>query len=89
VPLYIRSFWASVTIGYAERMSPPSVHSSLRRGTWAVCIVATILTAAPRRAHHRARYPEGPAHGFVELSDLFGVTIAHGELVQWLENASW
>jgi hypothetical protein len=31
------------------------------------------------------RYPEGPAHGFVELSDSSGATIAHGELVQWLE----
>ena len=61
-------------------------YSSLRRGTWAVCIVATILTAAPADAEPIiVRYPEGPAHGFVELSDLSGVTIAHGELVQWLE----
>ena len=31
------------------------------------------------------RYLKGPAHGFVELSDLSGTSIAHGELVQWLE----
>jgi hypothetical protein len=31
------------------------------------------------------KIPEGPAHGFVELSDASGDVIAHGELVQWLE----
>ena len=32
------------------------------------------------------RFPEGPAHGFVELSDLAtGKTLAHGELIQWIE----
>ena len=30
------------------------------------------------------RYPEGPSHGFVVLSES-GRTIAHGELIQWLE----
>ena len=32
----------------------------------------------------RMRYPEGPSHGFVVLSEA-GRTIAKGELIQWLE----
>lgn len=32
------------------------------------------------------RFPEGPAHGFLTLSDAAsGETLAHGELIQWLE----
>ncbi len=32
------------------------------------------------------RYPEGPAHGFLVLSDDAGTPLGHGELVQWLED---
>lgn len=32
------------------------------------------------------RFPEGPAHGFVDLSDpASGKVLAHGELIQWLD----
>jgi hypothetical protein len=49
-------------------------------------MVGTVLTVTLASAEPiTMRYPEGPAHGFVELSDLSGTTIAHGELVQWLE----
>jgi hypothetical protein len=48
-------------------------------------VVGIVLTAAAYAEPITVRYPEGPAHGFVELSDLSGTTIAHGELVQWLE----
>jgi len=49
-------------------------------------MIGTILTAARAYAEPiTVRFPEGPAHGFVELSDLSGTTIAQGELVQWLE----
>jgi hypothetical protein len=52
----------------------------------ATSIVWFLLIAALAYAEPIAmRYPEGPARGFVELSDSSGTTIAHGELVQWLE----
>jgi hypothetical protein len=52
----------------------------------ALCMIGTILTAALAYAEPiTVRYPEGPTRGFVELSDLSGTTIAHGDLVQWLE----
>lgn len=49
-------------------------------------IVAT--TSAPtslQAASVRMRYPEGPAHGFLVLSDQEGTALARGELLQWLE----
>jgi hypothetical protein len=33
----------------------------------------------------RVRFPEGPAHGFVNISSEDGRSLAHGELEQWLE----
>lgn len=59
--------------------------SSLMRIVGASGIVGTILTALAYAEPIAVRYPEGPAHGFVELSDVSGITIAHGEVVQWLD----
>jgi len=51
-----------------------------------VTAVCTALATAPAAAEPiRMRYPEGPTHGFVVLSDQAGAALAHGELVQWLE----
>jgi hypothetical protein len=52
-----------------------------------VCVVAAIqATPAAFAEAVNVRYPEGPARGFVTLADLSGTTIAHGEVVQWLEH---
>jgi hypothetical protein len=50
----------------------------------AVCAVALCVSTAAA-APVRVRFPEGPAHGFVVLSDAGGKAIAHGEVTQWLE----
>jgi hypothetical protein len=56
---------------------------------WLVAIVfamAVSFWAAPLSAAPvRVQYPEGPAHGYVVLSDLNGKALAHGELTQLLE----
>lgn len=46
-----------------------------------ISLAPTLVSAAPITM----RYPEGPARGFLVLSDLAGSTLAHGELIQWLE----
>jgi hypothetical protein len=49
-------------------------------------MLATLLVARPCSADLvRMRYPEGPAHGYLVMSDESGHPIAHGELIQWLE----
>jgi len=50
-------------------------------------LAAVLLTVPPAAvaAPVAMRYPEGPAHGFVVLSDMAGKVIAYGELVQHLE----
>ena len=50
----------------------------------AVFLTLTLAPAAVA-APVAMRYPEGPAHGFVILSDMAGKVLAHGELVQHLE----
>lgn len=57
-----------------------------------MCLAATVLAIAllppPAVVHAKpikVRYPEGPAHGFMVVSDMAGTVLAHGELVQWLE----
>lgn len=50
--------------------------------------LALLFSAPPRLASAAPitmRFPEGPAHGFVELSDTSGKALAHGELIQWTE----
>jgi hypothetical protein len=48
--------------------------------------VAVLLASAPCGADLvRVRYPEGPAHGYLVMSDETGRPIAHGELIQWIE----
>lgn len=52
-------------------------------------LLGIIATAVPAAADPvRVRYREGPAHGFVRVSDLSGRTIAHGEMTQWLEKGA-
>lgn len=46
-----------------------------------VALLASTATADPIAV----RYPEGPAHGYLVLTDLDDKPLAHGELVQWLE----
>lgn len=44
------------------------------------------LVEAAAAAPVRMRFAEGPAHGFITLSDAAsGKRLAHGELVQWVE----
>jgi len=44
------------------------------------------LAARADAAPVAMRFPEGPAHGFVDLSDpATGKVLAHGELIQWLD----
>jgi hypothetical protein len=47
----------------------------------------TLFAAAGWAASVRMRFPEGPAHGFLVLSDESGAAIANGELIQWLERS--
>ena len=49
----------------------------------AVSIIAATATADPIRV----RFPEGPTHGFVELTDQAGKRVAHGEVQQWREKS--
>jgi len=44
-------------------------------------LVARVVSADPVRV----RYPEGPAHGFLILTDTADKPLAHGERIQWLE----
>lgn len=58
-------------------------------GLRAVAFAATVaVTAVATAAPVRMRYPEGPAHGFVAVTDQSGATIAHGEMLQWLERGA-
>jgi len=60
---------------------------ALRWRTLTVIVGAAALLLSARATPGepvRMRYPEGPSHGFVVLSES-GRTIAHGELIQWLE----
>jgi len=51
-------------------------------GALAVLAASGLADAAPVPM----RFPEGPAHGFVALSDpATDEVLAHGELIQWLE----
>ena len=61
----------------------------LHRICSAATVAAVVLALAPASsaAPVAMRYPEGPAHGFVVLSDLAGKALAYGELVQHLERA--
>lgn len=52
-----------------------------RAAAWSALLVATVASAEPVRV----RYPEGPAHGFLVLTDTGDNPLAHGELIQWLE----
>jgi hypothetical protein len=58
----------------------------LRRAA-ALCAVA-LLASAAAAAPVKVRHPEGPAHGFVVLTDAADKTIAHGEMTQWLEDGT-
>src|SRR5262245_15057535 len=60
---------------------------ALRWRTLTVIVGAAALLLSARAAPGepiRMRYPEGPSHGFLVVSES-GRTIAHGELIQWLE----
>jgi hypothetical protein len=53
----------------------------------AAALAASLLGAAAAPAEPVAvRFREGPSHGFVVLSDTDDKALAHGELVQWLED---
>lgn len=78
--------------GQSHRSSRPRTTCAPRRpaapaarvGAW--ILVAVLLPAVAAAAPVRMRYPEGPAHGFIELRDAAtDETLGHGELVQWLE----
>jgi len=58
------------------------------RSTALLCVslVAIVGVTAAGAEPVRMKYPEGPAHGFIVLSEA-GKPIAHGELIQWLERA--
>jgi hypothetical protein len=52
----------------------------------AVAVAAWVACAAA--APVRVRYREGPAHGFIKLCEVeSGRTIAHGEMLQWMERS--
>jgi hypothetical protein len=58
------------------------------RGVVLVCaaLTATLLPERVGAAPVRMRFPEGPAHGFIALSDAAsGTVLAHGEVIQSLE----
>lgn len=56
------------------------------KSAWlALLMLATLAPATAPAEPSRMRYPEGPAHGFVVLSDQADTPLAHGELIQWLE----
>lgn len=68
-----------------SRLRAVSARSAVRAG-WIAVLVATLLPALAAAAPVRMRIPEGHAHGFVELSDpATRETLAHGELIQWLD----
>ena len=72
----------------ASSRSSRRCRARVERGRGAALALAIALVALARPAPAelvRVRYPEGPAHGFVVLSDLRGNAIAQGELIQWLE----
>lgn len=48
-----------------------------------IALTTWVLPAHAERI--KVRYPEGPTHGFVVLSDLDDQPLAYGELTQWLE----
>ncbi len=50
--------------------------------------VSVLLAGSASAAPVRVRNQETSAHGFVVLTDLSGTTLAHGELVQWLERGA-
>ena len=55
--------------------------SSLAAALPAIVLSAAVAGAAPVKV----RLPEGPAHGFVVLTDANDKAIAHGEVTQWLD----
>src|SRR4029434_3610841 len=50
-----------------------------------VMVTVSIAAATAAADPIRVRFPEGPAHGFVELTDQDGKRVADGELQQWRE----
>jgi hypothetical protein len=67
------------------RSSPPYRASAERRRATALAVALVVLARPAAAEPVRVRYPEGPAHGFVVLSDVGGKPLAHGAVVQWLE----
>jgi hypothetical protein len=52
-------------------------------------LTALLLPRTAPAAPVTMRYPEGPAHGFLTLSDVVsGKPIAAGELIQWIEHGA-
>lgn len=51
-------------------------------------LTLAFAVAAARAEPVAVRYPEGPAHGFLVLTDTADKAIAHGELIQWLEGGA-
>lgn len=72
-----------------------SIHGATRgRRAWVTrtrdLVVAVLVALAIAAGAHAApvemRFPEGPAHGFVDVSDpAAGKVLANGELIQWLD----
>jgi hypothetical protein len=70
------------------RLSRPCGIPTLQRRrliAWIGFVTIGCAIAYAEAAPVRMKIPEGPAHGFVELSEASGAIIAHGESVQWLE----
>jgi hypothetical protein len=67
----------------------PRARGSRTLDRWSGLLLLALFCAVAPTAVHAApikvRYPEGPAHGFLALSDLDGKPIAHGELIQWVD----
>ncbi len=60
----------------------------VRLRSWSIAAVLVLLGGVARAAPIAVRIPETATQGWVELTDLSGDVLGHGELTQWLERGA-
>ena len=60
----------------------------IRLRRWSMVAIVVMLGGVARAAPIAVRFPETATQGWVELSDLSGNVLGHGEITQWLERGA-